>query len=323
MTEASRGKSCLKYGCFGCLGLGATVILVFAVMAAVALRNSGPGEWERQELTQELPRSVLHDDPSQVTGDELQPVFEIGNFAPDEIGRVVLNIKACEFIVVPGRPGEPIRVEADYDTKRYKLEQKLDSDAETAWTYHLRFSYRSFLGLFGNERDHPEVRLYLPPGVPFSLEGKVGMGESDLELGGLWITATDLDVGMGSHTLSFDRPSPQPMESFKVDASMGELHVQRLGNASPGTVSVEHSMGEMRLDLRGSWTTDSTIRAACSMGECRVTVPRDVVVDLERVHVSLGEKRVHGLRNLPASGEGVPTLHLSVSQSMGELRIES
>lgn len=324
MTEEGRGRGCLKYGCFGCLGLGATVILVFALIAALALRNSsGSSEWARDELTQELPRVVLPDDPSQATGDELPTPFAPRALEPDQVGRVVLNVKACEFIILPGRSGEPIRVEADYDTQRYALGQKLDTDDDGAWTYHLSFSYRSFLSMFGNQGDHPKVRLYLPPGVPFSLEGVVSMGESDLELGGLWITATDLDLGMGSHALSFDRPSPRPMERFKLDASMGELQVRGLGNASPGEVSVEHSMGEMRLDLRGDWITDSNVQASCSMGECRVTVPRDVAVELDRAHVSLGEKQVLGLRNLPASGEGVPTLHLSVSQSMGELRIES
>ena len=140
------------------------------------------------------------------------------------------------------------------------------------------------------------IRITIPPDVPIALEGSVGLGESELELGGLALTQVDLDMGFGDHYIGFDEPTPFPMQSFRVAASVGEMRIDRLGNASPGSVWVSHRIGELVLDLRGEWRGDSEISARCGIGECAVNLPRDVVVEMDEVSIGVG---VRDLRELP------------------------
>ena len=81
----------------------------------------------------------------------------------------------------------------------------------------------------GVHNDHHKQSLYGTSKdaeyIPFALEGRVGIGESIIELGGLSVLAVDLDLGTGSHTMKFDEPTPAPIDSFDLTASIGELRV--------------------------------------------------------------------------------------------------
>ena len=68
------------------------------------------------------------------------------------------------------------------------------------------------------------------------------MGESRMELGGLWILDADIDFGMGDHSVSFDEPLAVPVAGVRLDTSLGVLRVDRLGNASPADAWIKHSI---------------------------------------------------------------------------------
>ena len=322
MAEKKEGKGCRKYGCFGCLGAIALVILggvVIATLGLIALqREPAPAT---EELSQEVPAVILPEAGLPLLEAGPFVSFEDFDIPPEAPGRVVLDLSMASFVVESGPPGQPIRVESDYDSARFELEQSYEADGDSGWVYRLRFGpKRSLLGLFGfNYGD--EVRVILPRGVPMVLEAQISKGESELELGGLWLLEADLELGMGDHTVSFDDPLYAPMERFRLEGGMGSLRVDRLGNASPETVHVKHSMGELDLDLRGPWARDSDVTVRCGMGECSIRVPDDVAIR-HQISFLMGEKRLRGLRDLPEPGEGIPTMKLDVAASMGQLSID-
>jgi len=327
MSDGKRVKGCLKYGCFGCLALGGTAVLVVGVLLAVAvLQSSGDEQREQRELSQPLPPATTE---GSMTGTRVEAGGDAGP-APAAMptpapGRVVLNLRGGRVRILPGKPGEPIRVEANFDTKRFELREKFEAQVEGSqgWIYRLSFRPLGLGRLFQIHRgDEPELRLYLPPGAPMALEGYVGMGQSETEIGGLWITDADLRMGMGEHTLSVGKPLAVPMGRFTIDSSMGELRILSLGNASPSQVRVAHSMGAMLLDLRGAWTRDAQVEARCRMGGCRVRAPRGVKFENQNTRIVFGEQRVIGAAELPAPPPGAPTVRLHVSASMGELRVD-
>ena len=110
------------------------------------------------------------------------------------------------------------------------------------------------------------------------------------------------------------------MESFRTQASMGNIEIRDLGDASPGSVEVDHSMGALFIDLKGAWQSDAEVDVDFSMGECRVWLPEDVKVDVERASVGLGETSLDRPRGDPS--EDAPTLTLRLTGSMGEADIE-
>ena len=327
----ARAKNAVLYGCLGCLGAVALVVIVLASLFAVAFQQR-PSEDNRQtrELTQEvraipLPEALAEriaasrEVPAELAEDA--SLFPAAEYQVSEPGRVILDLSSVGFSLEPGPPGEPIRVEADYDADALELTHSYESYGEAGWIYRLSFHGRGLNRFITINPDRHEVRLILPRDTPLTLEGRVSRGTSNMNLGGLWLVETDLSLGLGDHRIRFEEPLISPMGQFSIDGSTGSPRILSLGNASPERVRIEHRMGELRLDLRGTWVRDAAVEAECRMGSCRLILPEDVAIDLEPAETRFGERRVSGLRDAPEPGEGVPTLSLSASVQFGDLRI--
>jgi hypothetical protein len=351
MTERSGGKGCFKFGCFGCLGAVALLIGLPALLALVGYLMGSPNpDYETVERSRPLPAlSVsqpdrisqpdspgLLEDPETAAGVaapgaagtitdvagsgprslDLEPDLE----SPVALGRVLLDLSMGEFTVVPGPAAEGIRVEADYDRASFDLEEHYEQEEDGTWTYELRLKNRvSWMRrIWGNEDIKNQVRVILPRGFPMALEGKFGMGKSDLELGGLWLSQVDLDLSTGEHDVAFSEPTLKPLERLQVDARWGEVDLLSIGNASPAETEIQGKGGEFGVNLQGAWRTDGHVAVEFQFGECNVRLPEDVQVVYQRAKVGLGEKN---LRRPEPDGiaAGAPTLYLDLRGSFGEL----
>ncbi len=327
MSRSSQVPGCLKYGCVGCLSvLALGVLLVFLISAVHLSTEREDPRPEQLQIEHPLPdpgRSPAGDRP-QVG--EVLPLPELEEFPGSEpgVGRVVLDLKMGDFSIRPGPADEPIRVDADYDAGSFELREELTTDDDGSWTYEVGFSSkRGWLGLILGGVQHNvnnRVEITIPRGHPIELVGSVGMGEFEADLGGLWVRRVDFELGPGDHFVEFRDPLPYPMESFRTESSMGSVEVRSLGDASPASVEVEHSMGELFLDLKGTWQGDAEVEVSFSMGECRVWLPEDVRVKVEKASVGLGESSIDRPRSDPP--EDAPTLTLRVNGSMGAANIE-
>ncbi|NIM00382.1 MAG: hypothetical protein GTN89_05625 [Acidobacteria bacterium] len=312
MTEAApAGKGCFKRGCFGCLGVLGVGLIVVMVIALITLIRGTP------EVVRESDQ-VAHDIPSGDWGDAAtgEPLM----VEQGQLGRVVLDISVASFRIIPAPAGTPVRLEANYDSGTYRLKERFEPSGELGWTYRLEFGKRSSFDFFTVDPDN-RLDLYLPAGTPISLEGDLGIGQFKLELGGLWIDSVNLDTGVGEHQIEFDEPLVAAMKEFNVDGSIGELSVRGLGNASPANAHVDHSIGEVFVDLRGAWQNDSEIYVGSSIGECRVNLPSEGVgVVLRGGSVTLGESDTRRARSRGAAPEGAPVLQITARHTIGELR---
>jgi len=318
---ADKGKSWLKYGCFGCLGLVAALALIVVFLTAIAMFNVRSEKVEDRVFTQEVPGTSKEPVPSKrrdipETADSPVPSPSSEAAPRPTPGHVILHLSQGEFEIKPAPPGEPLRVEATYDTQSFELQESIDKEAASGWNYRVDFrqTSSSLLSplklLMGGSR--PRVRILLPVDVPISLEAHMSEGGSEVELGGLWLTTADINFMRGGLELAFRTPLHQPMERLFIDCSMGGIKLSSLGNASPRLLKVDHSMGGLDLDLRGQWVQDANISITSSMGGGKVYLPRDVVIE-----------RVGAGRPLLKDDTEVkpPTLKLSVSSRMGELTI--
>ncbi len=328
--SARQDRGCFKWGCLGCLGLGGAALLFLLAMVAVRSAASGSGEPERFVVERELPaarvtRSSLEAEGLDAQAHELPLDVALvpGTFSPEGVGRLVLDLSFGEFLLTAGEPGEPVKIEATYDPDDFELVEGFETEGD-GWRYDVRFdSRRSMVGMAlrgttDNVDNRVEIRI--PRGQPILIEGVLGVGESTLDLGGLWIRAVDLELGTGEYEITFYEPGPAPMESFRVAAGIGELRVEELGNASPAEIDVEQRIGSLQLELDGRWQNDATAKVRCGIGECNVALPDGVRVVIGRTSMGLGERsvRLPDEADLP---EGAPTLELSVRGSIGELRV--
>jgi hypothetical protein len=286
-----------KYGCLGCLGIVAVLVIAVAVVLGVAWVGVENEAVEDHVLAPAIPAAV-----------------EVAEGRAG--GRIVLSVREAELSIEVADPGESVRVEARYDTHGFSLEEKLEpasGDGEP-WTYEVTFDRRGRSGVSGLRKllggGTPKLTVFIPPDTPLELDLDVRKGGAQVELGGLWLTAADINLEMGGLELSVSDPLREPMEHLVIQTAMGGVSMSRIGNASPRRLEVGFRMGGMDLDLRGQWVADAEIDISGSMGGGSVRLPEDVVIE------GIG---VGGLE-APSDPElKPPTLKFSTSSSMGEL----
>jgi hypothetical protein len=320
----SRARGCLKYSCLGCLVIVGVPAVVLTVVVLIGLAMGVP---EPVRVTSEGERDLPVISPA-----ELPPRGEAGfDIEIPDVGRgrIELEVNMASLEVVAGEPGEPLRLEADYDSASFELGEDFVESAEGAWSYNLSFESKLgwFRSIFKKDPGRNHLRLVVPKGVPVEIVGAMSVGESDLDLGGMWVPEISLAYGPGSHRVRFEEPLAYPAESVRLIASVGELRVVSLGNASPSSVSIVHSVGEARVDLTGEWVRDTKVSVTQSVGDLRIVVPDTVNLEVSGADAAVGAANLRGLREIQKQHEenplpeGTPTLNISVTKSVGELRI--
>ncbi|MEM6704515.1 MAG: hypothetical protein AAF690_17485 [Acidobacteriota bacterium] len=323
-NEESRG--CLKTGCWGCvavLGLGFVGMLVLSGVAFVSANVEA--EPTTDSASYDLPREPLLESarPDNIaTEEQLSDVrqsldLQTQAVVSTGVGTLELDLSAGSFTLVPVEADEELEVIADYDKARYRLTEEFEQAEGGDWTYRVKFSARRSVMFGAGPESRVEIRV--PKGHPLSILGEIKMGQAEMDFGGLALKAVDLQTGMGEFEFDISEPTPVPAERFRVSGRMGQLTVDSLGNASPEAAELRFRMGEVSVDLEGSWRNDSQISIRCSMGECGARVPEDVFVDVD-ASAAMGGRSVR-LPDQSAVPEGAPTLAVKVVTSMGEARI--
>ena len=241
------GRGCFKKGCLGCLGLTLVIGLILVILVFIGfLTGSGEERFESIDRSHAVPAA-----PPPIAGVVASDV--------KEPGRIVLDVHRMFLEIKPGPPGTAIRLEGNYNTGTFVLEESYEPYGESGWTYKLGFDQKGFgiRPFIVDDEKENRLTLILPQGTPIVLEGLVGIGQSSMQLGGLWLLDVDLDIGIGEHEIRFDEPLTAPMQRLRLDTSIGVLRVDRLGNASPSDVWIKHSVGQTRVDLEGHWRRDA------------------------------------------------------------------
>ena len=247
-----------KYGCIGALVVVGVLALSGLLMSWIAWRQIGT----------EAP---------QLESSEQSPFPD--SSGPSR-GRVTLDVEIANLIVLPAPAGAPIRLEADYDPARYRLEESFQPDTGDGFEYRLEF------GPAGSEMWSllrmklggvpPRLRIWLPCDVRIQLEGKIRRAIGTFELGGMSVETVKFRVESGAAAISVLAPTRQPMETFDLFCDKGSLKVGGLGNADPRVVDVRQHLGELDLDLRGAWSRGVEVNAGVYLAGGRLWLPDNV-----------------------------------------------
>ena len=125
------GRSWIKYGCIGCaafVGLG--MLIAGAVVGTAFLKVKSESVVE-QVLTPEIPMP----EPAAESSEPSQAGVELASLP--QTGRIVLDLRQAGFYIEPARPGEPLRIEADYDESSYLIEESFEPGTGSGWVYRL------------------------------------------------------------------------------------------------------------------------------------------------------------------------------------------
>jgi hypothetical protein len=306
----------------GCLSIIAVIVggvVIAAMYARATIRNLGdptPQSVERRIALSPAPVPDATKGRKATAADRTAPL------------RVRLELQEGTFTIRPGQPGTDIRVQGRYAPGLFELTESHSEGPSGAREARVRFKsklsgwQRFFASIGSGDDDGPELTVTLPRGTLIDLTLQLTMGKSEIDLGGLTLGEVDLNASMGEHRIDFREPVVETMRELRLNASMGNVVIDHLGNAHAETISGHGSMGNVTANLAGAWTPGSStdFRFEQSMGDLTVRVPSNVRVDAD-VRSNQGEEKRQQPTLKQPDDPNAPTLRLRVNSSMGNARV--
>ena len=282
---------------FAPIGLAVLGLVAFGALRAVGVPDPEVGT---EQLEQPLPESAPTTlRPRSEDSSALDEVPEV-----DGAIRVELDLVEGMFRVEP-HDGDDIEVDARYDRATYALEREYGLDGETP-VFRLRFRSKVHWlrriaqdgAVDSGDLGNNEVTVYLPRGVPIDLRAKMSRAEGELVLDGLVLTNLVTDLGMGEYSVESDEPNPAVMRNAVFDLGMGEASLRGLSHLRASRITVKGGMGEIEVDMGASLTMDTELHASMRMGEMRLELPDDALLDVDSdFGATLGEVDDRGVRD--------------------------
>jgi hypothetical protein len=308
----------------GCFSILAVIVIGFAVAVM----------WARSTVAQlgdTTPARVERTIAVTGTGTAAPPAAgakpAAGNASAGAPIRLTIDLEDGSFTIRPGAPGGQLQVQGTYAPGLYDLTETHDNEPGGARRSTIRFrskapAWARMLSGFGDSGGRPELTVLIPPASPMDLTLRVSMGESRIDLGGLTLGELDLNLSMGEHRIDFGQPVVGALRRVRLDTSMGNVSVERLGNARAQALETSASMGNLTADLGGEWPSgsDASFTFSQSMGELTLRVPSSVRLETDFRNAE-GEAQPRPTEGENPTDPNAPRLRLRVLSSMGESRV--
>lgn len=131
------------------------------------------------------------------------------------------------------------------------------------------------------DKSKGEMRLSLSRSVPVDLSLALGATKATLDLGGLDLTALQLESGASETVIDFSTPNRGRMRTLDVDVGAASFEARNLANANVPKVRIHGGVGGVELDFGGQWQQDMDVNVDLALGKLTLHVPRDVGVRVE------------------------------------------
>ena len=243
---------------------------------------------------------------------------------------VNIEVDAGEVQIRPGNSDRKLFVECRYVKRSYEFESEYDKDDNEVDIY---FDVRSWFRQQEEAGRSSSARLFieLPRNVPIEFHCRTKAGETDIELGGLRLIGLELKVLAGESTVSFSEPNRETLEELEISTKIGELSIEKLGNANFQYAAIDGSIGELSIDLSSDIEPDfdREMDINLGIGETRLYIPED-----EPVRISVSKFLFFSSVDIPHEfrrrghyfysktyEEARHKLDISVSPGMGTLEI--
>lgn len=207
-------------------------------------------------------------------------LVESRQVAGEDALRVQVEFAVGEFLLGPSRDNSLYRLAMVYDEDRFEPDVayrpgsgRLDVELS---------SVRDF-DLDDHDKLNQRLDLQIAPEVPLSLEVTFGAAEADIELGGLSLDRAEFKTGASSTEVRFSEPNRVACSRIEFQVGAAEFRAAGLGNARCALIELSGAVGEMTLDLTGSWdaAVETTVRVEMGLGELRLRLPQELGVRME------------------------------------------
>jgi hypothetical protein len=194
-----------------------------------------------------------------------------------------LEIDAGKVDIRPGADDRDVELDFRYDEKKNEISVDFDEKNNELRVY---FDVkRWFKDDDEDDKSNARLTVDLPTDVEIEMYCKTKAGETEIELGDLRIKDFTLRVLAGESFLAFSKPNRERMKEIKIESKIGELTVEKLGNANFEYATIDGNIGELSVDFSGDIEPeyDRDIEMSLNIGQTRLYLPQK---DAIRIAVS-------------------------------------
>jgi hypothetical protein len=127
-----------------------------------------------------------------------------------------------------------------------------------------------------------EMSVELTRAVPMALDIDFGAGSAEIDLGGLSLLELNLNTGASETRLDVSAPNPGTARQAVLHVGAADFTALRLGNLNAPRLEVNAGVGDVVLDLTGTWRQDATLQVKMGLGALELRFPEGLGVKLER-----------------------------------------
>ena len=200
--------------------------------------------------------------------------------------RVVVAYGLGKFVLRAAPPATLYDIALRYDADVFRAEKHYDAathtlrvGADSATAVRFTFSSKNLHpGGSSGRAEQGTMALALAPGIPLDLTVELGIAEASFDFGGLWVDRAHIEAAMGAAKISFPTANVHPMRELSIEATLGGLEIDHLGNARAQHVTIDAALGGGVVDLRGDWTGEMTVTLSSTLGGFHISAPTDAGV---------------------------------------------
>lgn len=176
---------------------------------------------------------------------------------------------------------------------------------------------------------HNQWNVLLTDRIPLEISADLAMGSGDFDLSSLKVEDLKIEAGMSDVTLKFDTPNPVAMDRLAVETGLGSLKLEKLGNASAKTVTIEVGLGSATIDMSGPLPKNLTAKMDVGLGSLELLIPKGSQVKvrcdcsfLSSVEFDDFHKKGDSTYLSPGFDENKDYITLDLSVGLGSARVK-
>jgi hypothetical protein len=163
-------------------------------------------------------------------------------------------------------------LDLEYNDRMFKPEVEFERRGDTAV---LRFRLNGE-GKSVRRMGKTRLNLRFNPSVPLVLKTTTGVGQSEIDLGGMKVRKLDLQSGVGETIVTMLSPNPVTCDEVNIESGVGSLEMTGLGNLGFRRFRFEGGVGGSKLDFSGEWKEEGDVDIEVGVGGVKLLLPRSV-----------------------------------------------
>ncbi len=132
----------------------------------------------------------------------------------------------------------------------------------------------------GKRDDSGALELFLSTGVSMDLDMDFGAVKADIDLGGMRLTRLDISTGASQTRFDVSEPNPERMSRASFEVGAADFTARQLGNLNADEIEIDAGVGDIKLELTGSWERDAHVGVDMGLGSLELRVPKGLGVKL-------------------------------------------